>query len=268
MLMQPTVEKLKALNMYGMAEAFQSLNQNPESASLSFDEKFGIIVDREIIRRETNRQIRLLKEAKLRFPEACVEDINYEHPRSLNKSKMIALIQCDWIRRGQNVIFSGPTGVGKTYLACALGQRACREGLSVRYFRMLKLFELIRMSQAEGKYTSFMAKLFKTELIILDDWALGELNRNERQDLLEIFENRHAVRSTALTTQKPVPLWYEYIGDATIADAILDRLLSNAHKIELEGDSLRPKEENLMSIGSQPTFTESKFSEEAKTVIE
>lgn len=264
MLMQPTVEKLKSLNMYGMAEAFQSLNQNPDAASLSFDEKFGIIVDREIIRRDMKRQIRLLKDAKLRFPEACVEDINYEHPRGLDKSKMLTLTQCDWIRRGQNLIFVGPTGIGKTFLTCALGQRACREGLSVRYFRMLKLFELIRRSQAEGKYTSFMSKLFKTELIILDDWALGELNKNERQDLLEIFENRHAVRSTALTTQTPVALWYEYIGDATIADAILDRLLSNGHRIELDGDSLRPKDENLISIGSPKMLTESKFSEVTK----
>jgi DNA replication protein DnaC len=264
MLMQPTVEKLKSLNMYGMAEAFQSLNQNPDSASLSFDEKLGIIVDREIIRRDMKRQIRLLKNAKLRFPEACVEDINYEHPRGLDKSKILALTQCDWIRRGQNLIFIGPTGIGKTFLICALGQRACREGLSVLYFRMLKLFELIRISQAEGKYTSFMSKLFKTELIILDDWALGELNRNERQDLLEIFENRHAVRSTALTTQTPVALWHEYIGDATIADAILDRLLSNGHRIELDGDSLRPKDENLISIGSPKTLAESKFSETAK----
>jgi len=262
--MQPTVEKLKALNMYGMAEAFQSLNQNPDGGSLSFDEKMGIIVDREIIRRDMKRQIRLLKEAKLRFPEACVEDINYEHARGLDKSKILTLSQCDWIRRGQNLIFMGPTGIGKTFLTCALGQRACREGLSVRYFRMLKLFELIRISQAEGKYRSFMAKLFKTELIILDDWALGELNRNERQDLLEIFENRHAVRSIALTTQTPVSLWHEYIGDETIADAILDRLLSNGHRIELDGESLRSKDENLISIGSPKTLAQSKFSDTTK----
>lgn len=264
MLMQPTLEKLRALNLYGMAEAFQSFNENPDSERLSFDERFGMIVDKETIRRNEKRQIKLLKEAKLRFPEACVEDINYEHKRGLERTKMVALAQCDWIRKGQNTIFIGPTGVGKTYLACALGHRACREGLSVRFFRMRKLFELIQKSQAEGKYTSFMAKLSKTEVIILDDWATGDINRNERQELLEIFENRHAVRSTILTTQKPVALWHEYIGDATIADAILDRLLSNAHKIELEGDSLRPKDENLIPIGSPETPAETKFSEEVK----
>ncbi len=247
MLMQPTIEKLKALSLYGMAEIFQSLNQDPDSERLSFDEKFGMIVDREIIRRDSKRQIRLLKEAKLRDPAACIEDINYEHVKGLERTQIVALAQCDWIRRDHNVIFSGPTGSGKTFLACALGQRACREGLSVRYFRMRKLFELIKTSQAEGKYASFMAKLFKTELVILDDWALGELNKTERQDLLEIFEMRHGLRSTILTTQKPISLWHEYIGDATIADAILDRLLSNAHKIAIDRDSLRPKEENLIS---------------------
>jgi len=250
MLMQPTIQKLKILNLYGMAEAFQSISQNTNSEPLSFDEKFGIIVDKEIVRRDANREIRLIKEAKFRFPEACTEDINYEHVRGLERSQIISLIQCDWIRRGQNLIFIGSTGIGKSYLSCALGKRACREGLSVRYFRMMKLFELIRISQAEGKYRAFMEKLSKTALIILDDFGLGELSKNERQDLLEILENRHALRSTALTSQTPVNCWHSYIGEATIADAILDRLLSNAHRVDLEGDSMRPKELVLTGIGS------------------
>ena len=241
MLMQPTIEKLRALRLYGMAEAFQSLNENTNSEALSFNEQLGLIVDREIILRNGNRQIKLLKEAQLRFPEACVEDIDYQHPRALEKSKMVALIQCDWIRRRQNLVFIGPTGIGKTYLTCALGQRACRDGLSVRYLRMVKLFELLRASQAIGKYAYFMTKLSKVDLLILDDWALGNLNNTERLDLLEIFENRHGLRSTALTTQVPVDLWHEYIGDATIADAILDRLLSGSHRMDLDGDSLRGK---------------------------
>jgi DNA replication protein DnaC len=241
MLMQPTIEKIKALKLYGMAEAFQSLNENTNSEALSFDERLGLIVDREIILRNGHRQIRLLKEAKLRFPEACVEDINYQHPRGLEKSQMVALTQCDWIKRRQNLVFIGPTGIGKTWLTCALGQRACRDGLSVRYLRMAKLFELLRASQAIGKYACFMTKLSKVDLLIFDDWAVGELTNTERLDLLEIFENRHSLRSTALTTQVPVDLWHEYIGDATIADAILDRLLSGAHRIDLKGDSLRDK---------------------------
>ncbi|HXH55326.1 MAG TPA: IS21-like element helper ATPase IstB [Gammaproteobacteria bacterium] len=242
MLMQPTVEKLKVLNMYGMAEALQSLNQNPDSASLSFDEKFGIIVDREITVRYDKRQIRLLKAAKLRIPEACPEDINYEHLRGLERNKMITLIQCDWIKQHQNVIFTGPCGIGKTYLACALGQRACRAGISVNYFRMPQLFELLRAAQATGKYSTLMSKLSKIELIILDDFGLGELNMVERQDLLEVLESRNGLRSTAVTTQLPIDLWYRYIGDAMIADAILRRLLNCAHKIELDGEMLDQKE--------------------------
>lgn len=166
--MQPTVEKLKLLNMYGMAEAFQALNQNPDSASLSFDEKLGIIVDREMTVRYDKRQKKLLKAAKLRISEACPEDINYEHIRGLERNKMMVLIQCDWIKQHQNVIFTGPCGIGKTYLACALGQRACREGLSVNYFRMPQLFELLRAAQAIGKYSALISKLSKTALIILD----------------------------------------------------------------------------------------------------
>lgn len=214
---------------------------------MSFDERFGIIVDREIIRRDEKRQTRLLKEAKLRFPEACPEDINYQHVRGLEKSQMVSLIQCDWIRRGQNLVFLGPTGVGKSYLACALGQRACRDKLAVRYFRMVHLFELLRTSQAEGKYGVFMAKLSKTALIILDDFGHGELDKNERQGLLEILENRYALRSVAVTSQLPVDLWHNHIGDPTIADAILDRLLSSAHKIELSGPSLRKTDQNFVT---------------------
>jgi DNA replication protein DnaC len=239
--MCPTVDKLKTLLLYGMADAFVSLQKDIENQSLSFEDRFSIIVDKEIIVRNEKRSKRLLKEANLRFSEACTEDIDYEHTRGLQKNQMLALIQSDWIRRGQNLVFLGPTGIGKSYLACALAQRACRECLSVRYFRMARLFELLQASQAKGKHATFMSKLSKVDLLVLDDWALGELNKDERQDLLEIFENRHDVHSTLLTTQVPVDLWHQYIGDATIADAILDRLLSNAHKVELEGDSLRGK---------------------------
>lgn len=247
MLMHPIIEKLKSLNLYGMAETFQSLSKNPDSEALSFEERFGIIVDREIILRDNRRQIRLLKEAKLRYPDACVEDIDYENVRGLDRSQMIALTQCNWIRRQQNIVFLGPAGVGKTYLACALGHRACREGLSVRFFRMVHLFELLRAAHAGERYALFMKNLSKIQLIILDDWGLGDLSKNERQDLLEIFENRHALKSTVLTSQIPIDLWHEYIGDATIGDAILDRLLSSSHKIELSGESLRKKDKDLIS---------------------
>lgn len=245
MLIEPTLQKLKALKLYGMAEATQSFIDNPHSTTLSFDEKLGIIVDHELTQRENKRQTRLLKSAKLRTTQACVENINYQRARGLDKSVMAALTLCDWIRRHQNIILLGPTGIGKTYLACALGQQACRLGLTVRYFRLTRLFETMKQIQAEGKYTRFMAELKKADLLILDDWGLGQLNKNERHDLLEILEDRHALKSTAITTQLPVDLWHEYIGDATIADAILDRLLSCAHRLELKGPSMRDKEVEL-----------------------
>lgn len=247
MLIQPTIQKLKSLKLHGMADALELLSNNPDSEALSFDERFGLIVDREMTHRENKRQSGLLKKAKLRSTQACVEDINYQHARGLEKSLMATLIQCDWIRRHHNIIYLGPTGIGKTYLACALGQQACRQGFSVRYFRMTRLFEALRVSQVEGKYTVLMSQLSKTDVVILDDWGLGQLSKNERQDLLEVLEDRHALKSTIITSQLPIKLWHEYIGDATVADAILDRLLSGAHKIELKGPSLRNKDLNLDS---------------------
>ena len=247
MLMQPTLQKLKALKLSGMAEALLQLQENTESEGLSFDERFGIIVDREELHRENKRQARLIKGAKLRSSQACIEDVNYHHKRGLEKSLISAFSQCDWIRRKQNIIFTGPTGIGKTYLACALGQRACQQGFSTRYFRVTRLLEEIRLSQGCGKYMIFMNQLSKTDVLILDDWGLGQLNKNERQDMLEILEDRHALKSTVITTQVPVQFWHEYIGDATIADAVLDRLLSGAHKLELQGESLRKKGVDLDS---------------------
>jgi DNA replication protein DnaC len=247
MLIQPTIQKLKALKLNGMADALQSFHNNPDSEGLSFDERFGILVDREVIHRENKRQSRLLKGAKLRASQACVEDIDYQHARGLIRSKMIMLTQCDWIRRQHNIVFLGPAGVGKTYLACALGQQACRQGFTVKYFRMTRLFEALRSAQGEGKYTALINQLSKTDVLILDDWGLGQLGKNERQDLLEVLEDRHELKSTIITSQLPILLWHEYIGDATIADAILDRLLSGAHKIELTGGSLRKKDPDLDS---------------------
>jgi DNA replication protein DnaC len=172
-----------------------------------------VIVDHELTQRENKRQTRLLKTAQLRTTQACVENINYEHVRGLNKSLMATLTLSDWIRRHQNLILLGPTGIGKTYLACALGQQACRLGLTVRYFRLSRLFETMKQIHAEDRYTRFMKELQKADLIILDDWGLGQLNKNERHDLLEILEDRHALKSTAITSQLPVDLWHEYIGD-------------------------------------------------------
>lgn len=247
MLIQPTIQKLKALKLYGMGEAFQSLLEAPDSESLSFADRLGIIVDRECLHRENRRQTRLLRNAKLRTTQACVEDIDYQHSRGLDRNLMSTLVMCDWVRRKHNLIFIGPTGVGKTFLACALGHQSCRQGFSVQYFRMPRLFEILKTSQVNGKHIHFMHQLAKTDVIILDDWGLGQLNKSDRHELLEILEDRHALKSTIITSQLPIQLWHEYIGDATIADAILDRLLSSAHKIELRGESLRKKDPELDS---------------------
>ena len=245
MLIQPTIEKLKALKLYGMLNALQILMDNPENTALSFEEKLGMMVDQECIYRDNKRQERLLGIAHLRFTQACVENIDYQYARKLDKNLILTLTLCDWIRRQQNLIFLGPTGVGKSYLVCALGHQACRQGLSVRYYRVPRLFEMFRIAQGEGRYTRFLKELSKTDLLILDDWGLDQLNKEARHDLLEILEDRHVLRSTAITTQLPLHLWHDYIGEATMADAILDRLLTNSHKIELEGDSMRPKETKI-----------------------
>ena len=242
-----TLDKLNEFKCFGMHEAVDSLLQQPEAQSLSFEEKLGIIVDRESVYRENSRRKRLLNYAKLRSPNACVEQIDYRHERTLDRSKFISFTTCDWIRQQQNIIFTGPTGVGKTYIACALGQQACRQGLGVRYFRVPRLLENFRIAQAEGQLQKLMISIAKAELLILDDWGLGSLAKTERSDLLELLEDRYGLKSTIITTQLPVENWHEYIGDATIADAILDRVLSCAHRVELSGKSMRKMAEDLDS---------------------
>tara|TARA_X000001036_G_scaffold439466_1_gene490711 strand:+ start:1829 stop:2569 length:741 start_codon:yes stop_codon:yes gene_type:complete len=243
--MQITIDKLQTLKLLGFIEALKSLDAQPESDRLTFEERLSILVDREITYRENRRQKRLLRIAKLRDSQACVEHIDYEHSRSLDRNLMLNLNQCDWVRKQQNVVFIGPTGVGKTYLACALGEQACRQGLVVKYIRLPRLFEELQMAHGEGTYSRFMSQTAKTDLLILDDWGIGELNKINRQELLEILEERHGIKSTVITTQLPVKHWHEYIGDATIADAMIDRLLSCAHVIQLDGDSLRKKLTNV-----------------------
>ena len=235
-----TVEQIKGLKLIGMASALEELMRQPEANNLAFEEKLGIIVDREIIYRDNKRRTRLLRYAKLRFQTANMENIDYQHPRKLDRSTMLSFVSCDWIRRQQNIIFIGPTGIGKSYLSCALGHQACRQGIKVRYYRMSKLLEDLKVEHAKNEYNTFMKNISNVELLILDDWGLGSLNRIERQDVLEILEDRYNIKSTIITTQLPIANWPEYIGDATIADAILDRVLSNSYKIMLDGPSMRP----------------------------
>ena len=242
MLMEQTLHTLKELRLPGMATAFEEQQTNAAVASLSFDERFSLLVDREQNWRENRRLTRLLREAKLKSSQACVEDIRYGGGRKLDKSLMAHLASCQWIRQHQNLVLTGATGCGKTWLACAFGNAACRQGLSVVYVRTPRLFEELRITHGDGSFTKRLSALAKTDLLILDDWGLAPLNQAERNDLLEVIDDRVGTRSTLITSQLPPEHWHAYLNDPTLADAILDRVLHAAHKVALTGESLRKQE--------------------------
>jgi DNA replication protein DnaC len=238
MLTHPTREKLQTLRLPGMLKALEEQQRIPDISNLGFEERLGLLIDRELTERENRRLGTRLKKAKLRHT-CCVEDINFKASRGLDKGLILNLAACTWIARGLNLLLCGPTGIGKSYLACALGHKACLEGYAVLYLRLPRLFEDLRLAKADGRYGKLMLSYAKTDLLILDDWGLTPMTDPQRRDLLEILEDRYGKRSTIVTSQLPVPAWHEVIGDPTLADAILDRLVHNAHKIELKGDSLR-----------------------------
>lgn len=238
MLTHPTLEKLQTLRLSGMRKALSEQQQMPQIDSLGFEERLGLLIDREVTERENRRLETQLKKAKLRH-SCCLEDLEIKASRGLDKALILTLAACTWIARGINVLICGPTGVGKSYLACALGHKACLEGYSVLYLRLPRLFEELRLAKADGRYGKLMLGYAKTDLLILDDWGLTPMTDPQRRDLLEILEDRYGKRSTIVTSQLPVPAWHEAIGDPTLADAILDRLVHNAYKIGLKGDSMR-----------------------------
>jgi DNA replication protein DnaC len=206
---------------------------------LDFDERFGLLVDAEWIDRQNKRLARNLREAKLRLSDACIEGIDYPPRRKLDKAVIRGLASCAWVQEHHNVVITGPTGVGKTYIACALAQQACRKGYRALYRRVPRIFDEILLARADGTYPRWLAKVARFDIVVLDDWGLVPLAESERRDLLEIMEDRYGNRSTILTSQMPVAQWHDQVGDPTIADAFCDRLLHNAHRIELHGPSRR-----------------------------
>lgn len=240
MLTHPTVQKLRELQLNGMADALIDQNQTPDVASLSFDDRLGLLVDREETARASRRLKTRLTQARLRL-QACVEDIDYRSRRGLSKSMVLSLASCQWIGAHLNLVITGPTGVGKTYLACALAHQACRQGLRALYLRLPRLCHDLEIAKADGSYRKQLAKYARQDLVVLDDWGLTPLSAENRRDLLEILDDRYQARSTLITSQLPLAKWHQYLDDPTLADAILDRVIHNAHKIELEGESLRKK---------------------------
>ncbi len=239
MLTAPTIEQLHSLKLTAMAAAWQDQQRSAEWAALTFEERFGLLVEAEWLARENKRTTRALQEAKLKLSQAAIEAIDYPPRRELDKTLIRQLATCQWIAAHQNVLVIGATGTGKSFLACALAQQACRKGYRAYYRRTSRLFDDLRLARADGSYGRLLAKLARTDVLVLDDWGLAPLGDPERRDVLEILEDRYGVRATIVTSQLPPPAWHDYIGEPTLADAICDRLLHNAHRIVLKGPSRR-----------------------------
>ena len=241
MLIQHTITQLKSLKLDGMARALEEQQIMPASQELTFEDRLGLLVEREIVWRDNRRLERLLRQAKLKQAQACMEDIDYRGSRNLDKRLMLTLAGCDWIRRSQNVLLTGPTGSGKTWLACALGNQACRQGFSVMYVRVPRLLEQLRIAHGDGSFGRVLAQLAKVDVLLLDDWGLTPLQSSERHDLLEVVDDRVNARSTIITSKLSVEHWHAWLNDPTLADAILDRLVHASHRVALKGESLRKR---------------------------
>jgi DNA replication protein DnaC len=246
MLTTPTLDKLHGLRLPAMARAWEDQQQQADVATLAFDERLGLLVDAEWLARENKRLARALREAKLKLPQACVEDIDYPARRELDKAVVRQLATCRWIAEHQNVLVTGATGTGKSFLACALAQQACRRGYRAYYRRASRLFDDLRLARADGTYGRVLARLARLDVLVVDDWGLAPVQDQERRDLLEILEDRYGSRSMIVTSQLPPAQWHDHLGEPTVADAICDRLLHNAHRLVLKGPSRR-KEAKLDS---------------------
>jgi DNA replication protein DnaC len=247
------MEKLRSLKLSAFAAAWSEQQKSPASSSLGFDERLALLVDAEWLDRQNKRLARALHEAKLRLGQACIEDIDFPARRQLDRALVRQLATCAWVAQHHNVVITGATGVGKTFVACALAQQACRKGYRALYRRTPRLLDELTLARADGSYPRLLARLARIDVLVLDDWGLAPLGDPERRDLLEIFEDRHDNRSTILTSQLPVDRWHDHLGDPTIADAICDRLLHNAQELVLKGPSRRKEPpEKKKSEGGVP----------------
>lgn len=242
MMVQQTLDKLRDLRLRTMAQDYAEQKDRGDMGDLSFDDRFGLLVDREWLRRQEQRTQRRLKGAKAR-QQACVEDIDYRGRRGLDRKVMEDLATCHWIRAGRNLLMTGPTGVGKTWLSCAFINRACRDGLTALYYRVPRLTHELTVARGDGSYLKLLGKLARVDLLVLDDWALAPLEGQDQHDLLEVVDDRAGLRSTLVTSQLPVSKWHDVVADPSVADALLDRLIGSATKVELKGGSLRKPEE-------------------------
>lgn len=238
MLIKPTQERLRAMRLSGMAEAFAAQMEDTGAAQLSFEERFSLMVDHEWLARQNRALQRRLKEARL-GQQACIEDIDYKHQRGLDRALVRSLSGSQWVTSHHNLLISGPTGVGKSFLGCAFAHKAVRDGFTVIYLRASRLFQNLSLARADGSLRELLRKIARADVLVVDDWAMHPMSETERRDFLEICEERYERRSTVLTSQFPVAQWHKQIGDPTIADSILDRLVHNAYRIELNGESLR-----------------------------
>ena len=244
MLNEPTMQMLSEMRLTAMASAWREQQADPKMAELSFDERLGLLVQSEHQARENRKMTRRLGEAKLKIPAACIENIECSAGRGLERATVHQLATCLWINEKNNILITGSSGTGKTFVACALSQNACRKGYRSIYRRVPRLFEELALAHADGTYTKLLAKLARVDVLVLDDWGIAPLKDAQRRDLLEILDDRYGARSTILTSQLPQENWHDHIGDPTIADAILDRLVHNAYRISLKGPSRRKKKTN------------------------
>jgi DNA replication protein DnaC len=238
MLNQPTLEKLQTMKLHGMADAFRAQLETTNTSSLAFEERFAMLVDQQWLWKENRALARRLRSARLK-EKGVVEDIDYQHPRGLDRHLMRTLATSEWVRQHQNVLLLGPTGTGKTWLACALAQKACRDGFTILHKRATELFRDLAVAHVDGSFGRLLSKLSRIDILVLDDFAMAPLKDSERRDFLEICDDRYQQRSLILTSQMPLAHWHEQIGNATVADSILDRVVHNAYRLELNGESMR-----------------------------